>query len=492
MLRRSRRPARGLQTGFYKAFLSKNEKCDSMSTIEKSTEQKSVNQQLPPSIPMIKVLPNLKRLVENPLEVWKGYIEEYGDIVSFNFGGSNRGIMSIHPEFSQHILQKNNKNYIKSKVQTELLAQYLGKGLLTADGEYWLRQRRLIQPGFHRAKLAALTDIMQQVIDDFMVDLEAKAEGGKEIEMAHEMMELAFRVVAKSLFGTETNDELLTRLGDRITVIQKFLVRQVRQPYLRWWFNWSGKTQTHLDLAEDAGEMILQVIGDRRKSKEEYDDLLDMLLSARYEDTGEGMTDRQLLEECMVLFAAGHETSANSLVWTLYLFTQHPEVVQKIREELAQVIGNRKIAFEDLRQLEYITQVVKESMRMYPPAWVTDRLSVADDEILGYKIPKDTVALTFIYGAHHNPKVWDQPEEFRPERFTKENMKDKHKFSYFPFGGGPRLCIGNNFAMMEMQLAIASLVQKFDFKLVENQQIEMQPLVTLRPKYGIKMRLRKK
>jgi cytochrome P450 len=213
-----------------------------------------------------------------------------------------------------------------------------------------------------------------------------------------------------------------------------------------------------------------------------------MLLDARYEDTGEGMNEKQLLDETLILFVAGHETSANALTWTWYLLSQHPEAVVKIRREIVEKIGDRPPEFADLPKLEYLTQVIEESMRLFPPAWITDRVAVDDDQYNGIDIPKGIAVVTYIYGAHHSPDYWPEPEKFIPERFSKENKKKQAPFSYLPFGGGPRLCIGNNFAMMEMQLALARLVPRYDFQLAEGQSIELQPLITLRPKNGIMMK----
>jgi cytochrome P450 len=217
-----------------------------------------------------------------------------------------------------------------------------------------------------------------------------------------------------------------------------------------------------------------------------------MLLDARYEDTGEGMNDQQLFEECAILFVAGHETSANALAWTWYLLAQHPDVVQKAREELATVLGDRQPTFEELPKLEYLSQIIEESMRVYPPAWITDRIAAEDDEWNGIKIAKGVVVVTYFYGAHHSPNYWQNPEQFDPERFSKENKKQHIPFAYSPFGGGPRLCIGNNFAIMEMQLVLATMLRAYNFELIPNQTVIPQPLITLRPKTGIWMNWHKK
>lgn len=446
-----------------------------------------------PKVPWLNSIANLLRFVENPIPVVTETIEKYGDTYAFYLGGIRYGIISIDPEFNQHVLQKNNRNYGKTNLQLDILGKYVGKGLLTSDGDYWLKQRRLIQPGFHRSKLALLTEIMQGVCDDFVQELNIEIDSGKEdFEIDEKMMELAFRMVAKSLFSTNYNDEMLNALSGNITILQKFIIREVRQPYLNWWFKLSGKINKHLDIAKDSDNLLLEIINERKRSGEQKDDLLDMLLSSRYEDTGEGMGDQQLLAESLILFVAGHETTANALAWLMYLLWKNPEVLQKLRNEIDQKLGDSKAGFEKLREMTYASQVIKESMRLYPPAWIMDRVALNDDEIMGYKIPKGAMINCFIYGAHHSEKYWPDAEKFDPDRFEPENVKARPNFTYFPFGGGPRLCIGQNFAMMEMQLILIELTRNFDFELVEDKEIVPQPLITLRPKNGIRMKLKKR
>ena len=215
-----------------------------------------------------------------------------------------------------------------------------------------------------------------------------------------------------------------------------------------------------------------------------------MLLDVRYEDTGEPMTDRQLLDESKIIFVAGHETTANALAWTWYLLSRHPEVVVRIREELERVTGGNNPGFDDLHRLEYTASVIEESMRLYPPAWITDRQANEADEVGDLKIPKDAIVVPFIYGVHRSERLWEDPEAFNPDRFAKEEKSRMPAYSYMPFGGGPRLCIGNSFAMMEMQMILATILRRFDIELVPDQTIEAQPLVTLRPRYGIRMRFK--
>ena len=442
-----------------------------------------------PQISRLQALLNSFRFSRDPIGTINDSMASRGDTYRGYIGGIYPCILTADPGFMQHVLQKNHRNYQKSPMHFDKLGHFLGQGLLTSDGEYWLRQRRLIQPGFHRDKLAALTRIMNEVIDDFLVDFDQQVKSKEEVDVFPPMLRLAFRIVAKSLFSTNIEEGSMGHLSDYITEIQEFIIKQIRQPYLEPWFKISGQLQHHERLAEEAGSIILNYIRQRRESGAREDDLMQMLLDSRYEDTGKGMTDKQLLDESMILFVAGHETSANALAWSLYLLSQHPDVVQKIRAEADRVLGDRQPDFQDLRQLEYLYQVIEESLRLYPPAWITDRLASGDDEYKGIQIRKGMILITYIYGAHHSPDSWEAPERFDPDRFHKENKGKRHPFAYMPFGGGPRLCIGNNFALMELQLALLKMVRNYDFELVPDQQIEMQALITLRPKNGIKLKV---
>jgi cytochrome P450 len=442
-----------------------------------------------PSIPRSRSLLNSVRFLRNPLEVISENLRQYGDTYTFHLGGIQKGMMTANPEIIQHILQKNHRNYRKSPIHFDKLARFLGNGLLTSDGEYWLRQRRLIQPGFHRTRLAALTQTMNAEIAAFL-ERTAQTTGAQgEVDMSRTMMELAFRVVARSLFSADLPEERLLQLAQQITTLQAFIIRLIRQPYLEWWFNLSGATARHRHLSGGARSTVTELIRQRRQNQEQHDDLLQMLLDARYEDTGEGMSEKQLIDESLILFVAGHETSANALAWTCYLLSQHPESVEQLRAEHEAVLGERLPEFADLPRLEYTLQVIEEAMRLYPPAWITDRVAIADDEVDGVRIEAGSMIALSIYGAHHSAALWDAPEAFRPERFSKENKPKRHPYAYLPFGGGPRLCIGNSFALMEMQLILVQLLRRFDFELSPGQEIEPQALITLRPKNGLLMRL---
>ncbi len=443
-----------------------------------------------PVVSRIKALINLRPFIANPIEVLDIYGKEHGDTFEIFMGGIERALITTNPKIIRHILQKNNRNYKKSHIQNNTLGRFLGNGLLTSEGEYWLKQRRLIQPGFHKTKLEGLTKIMSSVIDNYFNDLDTQIKSKPLVDSYEVMMELAFLTVAKSLFSTSVKEGDLRRLNNNLTLLQEFIIKQIRVPFLAPWFKISGTLKKHDRISKDSKDLVLGYIQERRASGQSQDDLLDMLLAARYEDNNEGMSDEQLLDETLILFVAGHETTANALAWITYLLTKHPETIKKIRKELQDCIENKNPTFSDLPKLKYLRQVIEESMRLYPPAWITDRVAIADDEIDGYKIPKGKLVVPYIYGVHRSEKFWEKPSAFIPERFEAARKKEQTPFAYLPFGGGPRFCIGQSFAMMEMQLIVAAFVQRYDFELEPGQEITTKPLVTLRPKDGVKLKLR--
>lgn len=441
-------------------------------------------------IPRLTTFATSMRFLKDPMGVIAGNLSKYGTSYAFYIGGVYRSIFTADPAFIQYVLQKNNRNYQKSPLHFQHLAHYLGNGLLTSDGDYWLQQRRLIQPGFHRSRLASLTQLMQSVLQESNAKFDHLAEQGP-IDIAYEMMGTAFRIITRSIFSTNVREEELEEMSTQITTLQAFIIKLIRQPYLNFWRQLSGEISTHEQIAAKFDATILQYIHARKESGEHRDDLLQMLLDSRYEDTGEPMTEKALLDEVKILFVAGHETSANALAWSWYLLSQHPEAVDKIRQELDAVAPGRALEFEDLAKLEHLSQVIDEVLRLYPPAWITDRQAIKDDEFNGIKIKKGTFLVTYIYGVQHSADYWEDPEAFRPERFAKD-QKLTHSYAYLPFGGGPRMCIGNHFAIMEMQLVIANLIRRYDFALVPEHPVEKQPLITLRPRYGIQMRFWKR
>lgn len=417
----------------------------------------------------------LKVFVENPIPFHKRYFDEFGDSFSIKIGKSRNIILSRDNDIAQYILQKHHKNYHKSKFQSVYLSKYLGKGLLTVDGEFWLKQRRLIQPAFHKQKMNQLVENMREII---IYELEDLAED-KQVDLFPIMSELAFNVVAKSLFQFSISDQKLNRIKFIIEEVQNFLIKEIRLPHKAWWFSISGQVKKHLALAEENNKIIKQIIEERSSSENEVNDLLNMLLETRYEDSGEGMTINQLIDEIKILFIAGHETTANALTFTLFLLGNNPAVQQQVFDEVTKIQSETEDVVEQLQKMVYTNAVLNESMRLYPPAWITDRQNVEDDTLGQFNIKKGTLIGVSFYELHRNPKYWNNPDEFNPERFLGDQKK--HSMQYFyPFGAGPRMCIGAGFAIYEMCLTISHIVKNYSIISVKN-TVDFNPLITLKP-----------
>lgn len=412
---------------------------------------------------------------KNPIPFHKRYFDKFGDSFSLKIGVSKHIILSRDNDIAQYILQKNQKNYHKSKFQSVYLSKYLGKGLLTVDGDFWLKQRRLIQPAFHKQKMNQLVENMNQTI---ALELEGLTEE-KPIDLFPVMSQLAFNVVAKSLFQLSISEEKLNRIKFIIEEVQNFLIKEIRLPHKAWWFSLSGQVKKHLELAEENNRIIKEIIDERVVSKDEINDLLNMLLETRYEDTGEGMSVNQLVDEIKILFIAGHETTANALTFTLHLLGRNPEIQERIFNEITEIEAQTSDIVEQLQGMTYTNAVLNEAMRLYPPAWITDRQNVEDDIIVDYSIKKGTLIGVSFYELHRNPKYWENPEQFDPERFLGERKKQSMQY-FYPFGAGPRMCIGSGFAIYEMCLTLSQIVKKYVIKSCKN-SVEFNPLITLKP-----------
>ena len=326
-----------------------------------------------------------------------------------------------------------------------------------------------------KKKLLGLLGIMQNAIRNELKRIKPNVE-----ENVFPLMgDLAFQVVAKSLFSRSDIQEDMAKLQEITQTNQKMLIKEMRQPYLKWWFNLSGMIKKHLELSEIGRNVLNKIIEERIQKGEEKDDLLDMLLKARYED-GTAMPRRQLIDEVMILFTAGHETTANVLSFTLFLLAKNLKDQQKVFEEVSRLNLESDDIMQNISQLTYTKQCIEESMRLYPPAYVIDRISIEDDTIEGLEIPKNTLLLMSVYELHRYAGFWESPSEFKPERFDAEHKKDFQEY-YYPFGAGPRMCVGNNFAMYEMVLTIAEIIKKYNVQ-TKLKEVEINPLISLKPK----------
>ena len=446
---------------------------------------------MPNKIPVYKskgFKPAVFDMAKDPLNFVVQQSRKFNNFFRISFYGIKQIFVTADVEVIKHVLQTNQKNYKKSATYKQLKLA-LGNGLVTSEGEFWRRQRRMAQPAFYKTQLEELYKKMVGVTERYCSELSQKVHE-ETVNISHEMMALTADIVLKTLFSTEKdNDEV--SMSDNMKFGQTYIMNRARRPYMIPLSYINGqKRRFEKRMAEFDNEMF-DIIEERRQTKEKPIDLLTMLLEATDNESGDSMTNRQLRDELVTIHAAGHETSSNALSWTLYLLARNPSVLTKLRTETQTVLGNKSHPdFTDLRNLPYTKQVIEEGMRLYPPAYAVGRTNIEKDEILGQAIPANSVFVLSIYALHQDPQYYPNPEKFDPDRFAPESVKQRPKLAYMPFGAGPRMCIGNHFAMMEMQLILAMLVQRFDFELLDDTPVVPQPLVTLSPKGGIRMRLK--
>jgi cytochrome P450 len=420
----------------------------------------------------------------NPVQVLSKYTGLLGDTFRFYFGGVSEAIVTTNPAVIQHVLKTNSENYHKSEIQVKRMGHFLGKGLLTTHGEAWRTQRRLIQRGFERKQLEVLSSIMQDSLAESLRGFDQQARTGP-VDIYPHLMKITFEMVGKSLFGARLKEEDIGLISRTISTVQQFMVRQTIQPYLNPWFSVSGELRRHEEMRERADGILRAYISTRRQEAP-GDDLLQILMDVRYSD-GEGMSDDLVLSESMQLLVAGHETSSNALSWLLYLLSSRPDCLERLRHEFDSVLGEAPLSYSDVSKFDFAVQVIQEALRLYPPFWMVDRMALSDDRVGDLVIPRGSTVVVFIYGAHHSAQFWENPENFDPQRFNKENAKGHRPFTFLPFGAGPRGCIGGNYATLQILMILSVLVRKYDLHLVPDQTIEPRPMVILRPKHGIRM-----
>ncbi len=430
---------------------------------------------------------SLREARYHPLTFYLEARRRYGDVVRFRSIGNLHWILLAHPHDIESVLRVNHQNYVKG-LFSQPLKLVVGGGLVTSEGGFWLRQRRLAQPAFHRKRLVALGTITTRAAEAMLVRWEAYARKAQPFDVNGEMMPLTLRIVGEALFSADVSGDADT-IGRALTVALEHVDYRSYSLFAFPERVPTPRNRRFIHARQLLDEVVLKLIEGRRRSGNDVGDLLSMLLLARDEDTGETMSDAQLRDEVMTILLAGHETTANTLSWAWYVLAQNTEAEQKLHAELAEVLGGRTPSLDDLPRLPYTRMVIDETLRLYPPAWGLARQPIADDEIRGYRIPAGTPVFFIQYVTHRHPDFWEQPDLFDPDRWRPERSAGRPSFAYFPFGGGPRLCIGNNFALMEAQLVLATVAQRFRLRLARNFPVEPRPMVTLRPRNGIWMTL---
>jgi cytochrome P450 len=437
---------------------------------------------LPPSVPADWVGGHFRSFRRDPTD-FLSKLASLGDIAYFRMARQPAFFIN-DPEMIRDVLVVNAHKFHKGRALKRAKA-LLGEGLLTNEGASHLRQRRMIQPAFHRQRIAEYTKSMV----DFADKMSNEWHDGDIRDIDREMMRLTLRIVSKTLFSADVENEAdeVTQAMTTIVELFNFLLL----PFSDWLRNLPlPQSKRFRNARATLDKIIYGMIVERRKTGEDKGDLLSMLLAARDEDDGAAMTDEQIRDEALTLFLAGHETTANALTWTWLLLSQNPEKEAKLHAEIDRLLGDRSPTIDDIPHLKFIEAVLAESMRLYPPAWAIGRLSVEEHEIRDYKIPVGALILISPYVTHRDSRYWPQPTEFIPERWEAQSIKEAgQKNVYFPFGGGIRRCIGESFAWTEGILLIATLARKWKLSLVPNQKIGLQPMITLRPRFGMKMKI---
>ena len=424
---------------------------------------------LPVGYSLFQTMLNSSEFLNNPIKFISKSMDAFSGTYSAALHTNRKIILTQNPNFINYVLKENHRNYKKSELSTEQAVKLFGKGLLFSNGDYWLRQRRLIQPAFHREKLQGLYGIIIRSIDEFLL----KFPTGESVDIYPVVRQLSFNVLIQSLFDIKLSSRIMEELSQIFTELQDFLITDINQPFRRLFYPFTGTKNSQLKKSKRLREIFTGIINERKASDESYTDLLDMLLKSKYEDTGEAMTNEQIVDEVVILVFAGHETTANTLSWLLYLLSANKEVLQKLTASF-----DESNIYECLNN-EYLKATIDEAMRLYPAAWMTERVAIEGDEFEAFSFPKNTIIIPFFFGLHRDKSLWKEELKFKPERFITDTKVVRSK-NYFPFGAGPRMCIGNNFAVVEMSFFIFSFLKKF--RINSTGQIpEMKPLLTLRP-----------
>lgn len=434
------------------------------------------------------LLGTLKDFRRNPQRFLLSLAQEYGDVVRYRNAFWSTYLFT-HPDQVKHILQENSRNYSKDTLNWKTLKPAFGEGLLTSDGPLWLRQRRLMQPAFHQRRVIEFTTLMTEATTKMLERWEPIAQRGEAIDVSAEMMKVTLEIIGKALFSSDIRGEARP-IGEAVTGILDYFQHQVTTSIPLPLMVPTSANRRFQAAMRKVREVVDRVIAERESRSEWPDDLLSMLMSARDEETQEGMTRQQLYDELITMIFSGYETTATALSWAWYLLSTHPEIMARLRSELKTVLDGKPPVYEDLPKLNYTCMVIQETIRLLPPVWLVTRKAIAEDEIDGYHVPANTVVTLSPYVTHRRKDFWENPEGFDPERFLPERIGNLPRYAYFPFGGGPRQCIGNTFAMIEAQLILATVAQRYRLDLVPGHPIEPLPFGILRPRYGILVTVR--
>jgi cytochrome P450 len=431
------------------------------------------------------VLGSIGDIYRDRLRFVLGLASTYGEVARYRV--AHMMIYQVNsPAGVGRLLHDNHRNYSKDVATFGTLKLILGNGLFTSDGDFWRRQRRLAQPAFHRRRVAAFGELMTDATLAMLERWRPRVVQGQPLDVAAEFIRLTMDIVTRALFSTSVERDIDT-IGGAITTLLNDVAFRFTFPFYPPLKVPTPRNRRFLAARATLDRVVYGIISGRRQRPGEHDDLLALLMEARDEETGEGMSDEQLRDEVITLFVAGHETTANALTWASYLLSIHVAVARRLETEVDEVLRGGIPTPADLPELRFTRMVIDETMRLYPPAWITNRRAIEDDTVCGYRIPAGATISISPYVTHRDPTLWENPEGFDPERFSPERSASRPHYAYFPFGGGPRQCIGKGFALMESTLVLALLTQRYGLHLVPGRPVETVAMATLRPRHGMWM-----
>ncbi|MEM7532925.1 MAG: cytochrome P450 [Chloroflexota bacterium] len=457
-------------------------------TINTNVQSTPIGKQLPITsrVPLIGSIPQLMR---KRYDFFLDMNRQHGDIHMLNLGVMKL-IMLNHPEHAQHVLVDHRHNYDKKGPLWEAGRKTLGaNSLAMIEGSAWLSRRRLMQPHFHKRRLAMLVDFMLETIDEALLSWDEKAESGQSFDVHAAFPIITMKVILKTLFGSTITDQTLDEMSRDLKVFVESLGTYTMLERLPSWLPIPLRDRCEQSI-QNANDKVFALVSQKRNELD--NDLISMLLGSVDAETGEQMTEQQLRDEAIVLFIAGYETTALALSWAIYLLTHHADKMQTLQTEIDTILGGNAPSFSDLPNLSYTRMVFQEALRLYPSTWYLNRRAVEDDQIDGFHIPANTVVICSMYGIHHNHQVWQNPEQFEPERFAPERMNARHNLAWMPFGGGQHLCIGNEFAIMEAQLVLARILQRYTVTAMPGQEPKVKLANAMVPEKGIWVKLDKR
>lgn len=455
-----------------------------------ATSTQEIPLRRPPLTKGFPIIGSLPTIINHQTNYLFNAWHKYGDIYELDLG-LVRIVMLNHPDYAQHILRDNVRNYAKGGEMWASVRDVIGDGLVTSEGAYWRRQRRMIQPHFHRQHLASLVDLMVEAIDDGMSEWDDLAESGEPFDISQAYANITMKVIVRSMFGNTLDSNDAEQMGKAMGFALDYMIKNMVFGKLPDWVPVPGR-KTYKDMMERSNKFLYGMIAQRRQSGDFGNDLLSMFLNLVDDETGEPLTDQEIRDEAATIFLAGYETTSIAMTWATYMLTQHTHVANRLAVQVHDVLNQRTPTFTDLIQLTYPRMVMEEAMRLYSPVFWLPRTAVEDDVIDGFHIKAGQMVAAVPLTIHRHPDFWEAPNEFDPENFAPDNIKHRHPMAWMPFGGGQRLCVGKDFAMMEGTLILSRLMQRYFIYPVANRQAKTALSTTLSTKDGVWVTIQKR